>query len=164
MTKSEIYSAVRNILNEQSEDAGALLKGESNLADFVNDATEQVVLDLLPDMPRQFCRTELVSLVANDEDYTLANEFWMILKVEKNVTDDMPVPVDIISPLQADEYTKVAETADEPTAVFFVGSTMYVRPIPATAKANYLKIYEVVPEAAALADTGPVYVPGQPTG
>ena len=51
MTKSEIYSAVRNILNEQSEDAGAFLKGESNLADFVNDATEQVVLAFSPTCP-----------------------------------------------------------------------------------------------------------------
>ena len=39
---------------------------------------------------------------------------------------------------------------------------MYVRPIPATAKANYLKVYEVVPEAAALADTGLYMSPASP--
>lgn len=159
MTKAEILAYTRQILNESSTEVGSKLSDAGNLLGFIDDGAEQVVVDLLAVMPEVFCKTETKSLVAGTESYTFTQEFWMVYKVEKNVSGDNPVPVDIISPLQADEIGTVGETADEPTAVYFLGNTMYVRPIPASAKTNYLKVYLVVPEAATIATAGPTYIP-----
>lgn len=161
MTRAEILTAIRNLINEQSTDAGALLDDAGNLLDFAYDAAEQVVLDLLPQpfMTHMFLTSENVSLVAATDSYTLANEFLQIYKVEKYVTDKKPKEIPIIDPLKLQFYIKTGETGADPTAVYFKGSTMYVVPTPSEAKTDYLKVWEVVPEAAAIPVTGPAYIP-----
>jgi hypothetical protein len=159
MTLAQILASIRNLVNEQSTDAGALLSDSGNLLDFANDAAEQVVLDLLPQMPHMFLTSENVSLVAADVDYTLANEFLQIYKVERNVTDKRPKEVPIIDPLKLTFYLKTGDTAADPTGVYFKGSTMYVVPTPSESKANYFKVWEVIPEAASIATAGPTYIP-----
>ena len=159
MTKAAIITAVRNLVNEVSTDAGAKLSDTGNLLEFINDAMEQVVLDLLEFMPLQFTAVENVSLVAGTAAYTLTNEFSQIYKVEKNVTDENPVPIDIIDPLDKDKYQYVGETAEDPKAVYFLGNTMYVVPKPSTAKTNYFAVHYVSPEAETIATDGPEFIP-----
>ena len=162
MTRAEILSSVRYLINELSTDVGALLDDAANLVDFVNDAAEQVVNDLLPQMPHVFLTSENVTLVAADSDYTLTNEFMQIYKVERYATGKRPKEIPIIDPLKLTFYTTIGETKDEPQAVYFKGTTMFVVPTPSAASASsgvYLRVWEVVPEAAAVPTNGPTYIP-----
>lgn len=72
MTKAQIISQARYLINEVSTDTGALLDDTGNLEDFVHDATEQLVLDLVPYMPSQFIQTKTIDLVADQANYSLA--------------------------------------------------------------------------------------------
>ncbi|HET6453475.1 MAG TPA: hypothetical protein VFI02_03645 [Armatimonadota bacterium] len=159
MLLTEILASVRNLVNELSTDAGALLSDSGNLLDFANDAAEQVVLDLLPHMPQMFCITEDVDLVANTGSYTITAEFLQVYKVERNVTGKSPKEIPIIDPLKHQFYAKTGETQEFPWGVWFLGDTMHVRPIPNVNTTGYIKLYLVVPEAAAIAAGGPVYIP-----
>jgi hypothetical protein len=159
MTKAEIITSIRNLINEQSADAGAKLVDAGNVLEFINDAAEQVVLDLLEFMPGYFTAVENVSLVSGTASYTLTAEFWQIYKVQKNVTDENPVPIDIIDVMDKEKYMYVGETAEDPKAVYFLGNTMYPVPPPSVSKATYLAVHYVRPEAASMATGGPAYIP-----
>ena len=159
MTLVEILASARNLVNEKSTDAGALLDDAGNLLDFVNDAAEQVVLDLLPHMPHMFCITEDVNLLANTGSYAVTAEFLQVYKVERNVTGQSPKEIPIIDPLKHQFYAKTGEKQEYPWGVWFQGKTMYTRPTPNKATTAYIKLYLVVPEAAAMVAGGPVYIP-----
>lgn len=159
MTLAEILASTRNLVNEQSTDAGALLSDVGNLLDFVNDAAEQVVMDLLPHMPHMFCVTEDVNLVANTGSYAVTAEFLQVYKVERNVTGKSPKEIPIIDPLKHQFYAKTGETQEYPWGVWFQGKTMYCRPTPSKSTTAYIKLYLVVPEAASMAVAGPTYIP-----
>jgi len=159
MTKAEILASVRYAVNEVSTDAGALLGDTTNLLDFVNDAMEQVILDLVPSMPGQFLTSENVTLIANQANYTLTNSFIQIYKVERNVTGDSPREIEIIDPLEIQYYMKTGDTTAEPAACYFMGDTLYFVPTPSAAATSYAKVWEVVREAATMATAGPTYIP-----
>jgi hypothetical protein len=159
MTKAQLLASVRYLVNEASGDSGALLGDATNLLDFVNDAMEQCVLDLLPIMPGQFLTSENVTLVAGTANYTLTNSFLQIYKVEKNTTGESPKQIEIIDPLEIQYYMKTGDTDAEPNACYFVGNVLYFVPTPAAAATNYAKVWEVMSEAATIADAGPTYIP-----
>jgi hypothetical protein len=162
MTAAEILASIRNLVNEQSGDAGALLSDTGNLLDFAYDAAEQVVNDLLPHMPHLFLTSENVTLVASQANYTLANEFSQIYKVERYQSGKSPKEIPIIDPLKLQFYTNIGETEDKPSAVYFQGKTLYVVKTPSVASGSsgiYLRIWEVVPEPAAIPVAGPTYIP-----
>ena len=72
MTRAEIISLTRDLVREPSTNTNALLSNTGNLLRLINDAAEQVVLDLIPHMPEQFLKTKTVSLVADQAAYSLA--------------------------------------------------------------------------------------------
>lgn len=72
MTRAEIISLTRDLVNEISTDAGALLSDTGNLLEYVNAGMEDVVLDLMPSMKSVFMRTKMISLVADQAAYSLA--------------------------------------------------------------------------------------------
>ena len=159
MTKQDILDAVRNLVREHESETGGVLDNEANLFEYICDATEAVVMDLMPFMPEQFLTSETVTLVKDQANYTLTNEYWMIYKVEKNVTDEAPQELEIIDPLQFQFYTNVGETEESPTAVYFLGSTIYFVKTPSTAKTAYARVWGVRPEATEMLVTGPQYMP-----
>uniref|UniRef100_A0A6M3J0C4 Uncharacterized protein n=1 Tax=viral metagenome TaxID=1070528 RepID=A0A6M3J0C4_9ZZZZ len=159
MTKAEIITAVRSLVNEISTDAGAKLSDTGNMLEFLADAMEQVTLDLIDFMPRFLLGTEDVSLEADTESYTLTAEFWQIYKVERNVDDGRPKTIRIIDPLEKHNYTDVGETREEPRAIYFLGNTLYPIPIPSVDTTDYMTVYYVRPEATAMATGGPSYIP-----
>jgi hypothetical protein len=159
MTKAQILQAVRDIVNEQSTDAGALLDDAANLLGFVDDAIEQVVMDLIPVMPMEFLASEFVSLVAADVDYDLTGEYWRIYKVEKYVAGQNPTEIDILDPLNLQYATQIGESVDEPHSCYIIGKTLYPVPIPAASKTNYFRVWGIRPEATTLPDLGPTYIP-----
>lgn len=75
MTKAEILSAVRYLVNEKSTTAGAHLDDAGNLLEFVQSAVEDVVMDLMKFMPGQLAVAENISLIANQANYTLTTSF-----------------------------------------------------------------------------------------
>ena len=159
MTLAELQTATRNLCNVFSADTGATLT-DTVLDDLLNDAAEQVVLDLAPYFPDIFATLEQVNLVTGDNDYTLTNAgFLQVLKVEKNVTDEQPKEVTITDVLSKWKYGSTGQTGADPKAVYFIGETLYVVPTPSEDKTSYLNIYLVMPEAATIAAGGPTKIP-----
>lgn len=158
MNKAELISTTRYLTNELSTDSGALLDDATNLLDFLGDAIEQVVLDLIPTCPSVFLDTEDITLVANDNDYDLTAEFWQIYKVERYETNKAPKEIAIIDPLQLQFETNVGDTEASPDACYFMGSTIYFVKIPSEAKA-YARVYYIKPEATTIATAGPAVLP-----
>lgn len=159
MTKAQILQSVRDLVNEQSADAGALLDDAANLLGFVDDAIEQVVMDLMDIMPQEFLGSEFISMVAADVDYDLVGEYWRIYKVEKYVSGENPTEIDIIDPLNLEYATQIAETADYPHSCYFIGKTLYPVPIPSKAITNYIRVWGIKPEATTLVSGGPAMIP-----
>lgn len=159
MTKAEILASIRYLINENSTDAGALLSDTGNLLDFAYDAAEQVVMDLMPYMSDQFLATETVTLVANQANYTLTNSYLQIYKVERNVTAKRPKEIPVIDQLKKQFYMSVGDTGADVKAVYFIGDTLYCVPTPSAASTGYLRVWEIVPEAAAIPTAGPTYIP-----
>lgn len=159
MTKAQIRTAVRNLINEQSTDSGALLPSTTILDEYIEDATEEVALDLLPYMPRQFCGTENITLVANTAGYTLTAEWWQIYKIARNTTDKTPREIQIIDPLEEQFYTSVGDTEASPDQCYILGDTITFVKTPSTAKTDYAKVFFVRPEAVTMPDAGPTYIP-----
>ena len=160
MTKAQLVTSTRALVNEVATDSGALLSDAGNLLDFMNDAAEQVVLDLIPVMPTQFLTTENVSLVASTANYTLTTPFWMIYKVERNVSASAPIEIEVINALELRHYlATVGATSAAPEACYFMGDTLYFVPTPSVNVSNYAKVYLVRPELATVPTDGPTYIP-----
>ncbi len=160
MTKAQIRTAIRNLVNEQSTDAGALMPtGDSIIDNYIEDAVEEVVLDLLPYMPRQFCGTENISLTADEPDYTLSALWWQIYKIARNTTGKTPREIQIIDPLEEQFYTSVGDTEDSPDQCYILGDTITFVKTPSADKTDYAKVFFVRPEAVTIPDTGPAYIP-----
>jgi len=159
MTKAQILAAVRYHCNELSTDPGALLSDTGNLLEFIGDAIEQVVLDLLGVYPSELVTYEDVSMVADDFDYTLTTEFFQILKIEKTVAGENPTEIDIVDQLSEQYFSTHDEKGPRPLGAKIIGSTLYVTPIPSVDITDYLRVWGIRPEAVTLADGGPAYLP-----
>jgi hypothetical protein len=159
MTLAEIISEVRALVNEISTDSGALLADAGNLKALVNDAMEQVTMDLVPTMPDQLLATEDVNLVASTRAEAFTTDFLWIVKVAKNVTGDNPQEIEIIDPLRMQYYETVGEESSEPHACYFIGSNIYWVPTPSAAYTAYAKIWGVQAELSDMAAGGPTYLP-----
>lgn len=161
MTKAQILQAVRYHANELSTDAGALLADDGNLLEFVHDAVEQVVMDLLGTYPNELLTYEDVSMVADDYDYTLTAEFWQILKVEKTVEGENPTEIEIVDQLSEQYYATHDEKHSRPYGCNIVNGVLLVKPIPSEAITNYMRVWGIRAEPATMADGGPTYLPRQ---
>jgi len=159
VTKAQILTAARNLVQIYSTDTGATLT-DTVLGEMADDAMEEVVLDLIPIMPGQLLSTEDVTLVADQANYTFTNATWLqIMAVQINVTGRTPHEIDIIDPLEKPYAGTVGETAAEPEGCYFMGDTLYFVPTPSTATTGYARVYFINGEAATIATDGPVYLP-----
>jgi len=159
MTLAEIIQSVRYLVNELSTDVGALLDDTGNLLDFVHDAVEQVVMDLVDIYPNELLAYEDVSMVANTASYTLTTEFWQILKIEKTVAGENETEMDVVDQL-AIQYAKTHdETSDRPYGAFITGQTLWIYPTPSAAITNYVRVWGIRAEATTMAVAGPAYLP-----
>jgi len=159
MTRAEITEEVKNLITSVANTSNVQLDGSFNYMGFINDAMEQVMLELVPVMPGQFLTSENVTLIANQANYTLTNAFWQIWKVERTVTGEPPIEFEIIEPLDFAYHTETGDTEADPHAVYFIGDTIYFIKTPSAAKTNYAKVWEIRPEAATMLTTGPAYIP-----
>ena len=159
MTKAELITATRNLANEVSTDSGALLDDTANLLDFINDAIEIVVLDLIPYMPGQFLGTETITLVANQANYSMTAKFLQIYKVERNESGKSPREIDIIDPLEKQFYMNIGDTEEFPKRCYFQGDVLYFVKTPSTAITDYANVYYIQTEATTLVDGGPAVIP-----
>lgn len=159
MTRAQIITSVRNLVNEISSDSGVLLEDEGNLLEYVNDSMEQVVMELMEFMPEQFLIPETISLVANQPNYTLSTPFFQIYKVEKNTTDEAPREIQVVNQIEKPYWGNVGETETEPTACYFRGDTLYFWPTPSVTTANYAVAWLIRPELETMPVNGPTYIP-----
>jgi len=159
MTKAQIIQAVRDLVNEVSTDAGAALSDAGNLIGFIEDAIEQVVLDLVDTYPNELLTYEDVSMVAATKTYTLTKEFWQILKFAKTVAGENETEMDVIDPLSQQYMETHDETSPRPYGVFLIGNTLYVYPTPSVAITNYIRVWGIQAEATAMVAGGPACLP-----
>lgn len=164
MTKAAILQAVRDLVNETSGAAGALLSDVGNLLGFVEDAVEQVVLDLVDTYPNELLTYKDVSMLAGVKTYALsaapAVEFWQILKISKTVAGENETEMDVIDPLSLQYAETHDETNARPYGANIINGTLYVYPTPSEAITDYIRIWGIRPEAVAMPDpTGPAYLP-----
>jgi hypothetical protein len=159
MTKAEILAAVRNLVNEQSTDAGALLDNTGNLLDFVQDAQEQVVMDLVPVMPDQLLASEDVTITAGAQSTALTTTFWQVWRVLLNKSGETPRELRMIDPADQQYFHYIDQTEEEPKYCWFQGSSIYFAPKPSVTTAAYCRVYLIRPEAVTMPDGGPAYLP-----
>lgn len=159
MTRAEIIQYTRDLVNEASSDFGALLDDGGNLKAIIDDAAEQVVLDLVEIMPLQFCVTEDKTLVAGTQAYDITAEYLQVYKVALNVTGRGAKEIEIIDPMEAQYHAFVGETSSEPLACYFLGNKIYFTPTPSAAVTGYARLYLVTPEASTVPVTGPALIP-----
>ena len=159
MNLAALRTATRNLVNVFSTDTGATLT-DTVLDDFINDAAEQVVLDLAPYHPSVFMTTETISLVADQAPYALTASTWLqVYKVERNVTGQTPKEIEIIDPLLKTFAHNVGEKAAEPKYCYFQGQSIVFVPTPDTDTTDYATVYLIVGEAATIGSGGPTYIP-----
>lgn len=160
MTKDEIRTAIRTLLQEEATDAGTLLpSGNTKIDLYIDWAAEQVVLDLVPYMPEVFLKTEDMDLSANASDNTLTAEFLQVWGIYKKVTDESPSMIQFIPADEIENYMTVGETAEDPSGFTLIGDTVRWIPTPSTDKTAYCEAWLVTMEAADVPDAGPAYIP-----
>ena len=160
MTKAAIITAVRALVNEVSGDAGAALDDAGNLIGFIEDAVEQVVLDLVDTYPNELLTYEDVSMLAGVKTYTLTKEFWQVLKIAKTIAGENETEMDVIDPLSHQYAETHDETNPRPLGANIINGTLYVYPTPSVAITDYIRVWGIRPEATSMPDpTGPAYLP-----
>ena len=160
MTKAEIRTRIQNLVRDTYGAAGTWLGQDPTIIDeFIDDALEDVVLDLMIFMRGKFAGEETIDLEADEPDYTLTAEWWQIYKMERNVTDKRPKEIEIVKPTDKARYMYVGQTQEHPDACIILGETITFLPTPSTDKADYANCIFVRPEAVTLAAGGPAYMP-----
>jgi len=161
MTKAQIRTAVRNLMKEQSTDAGALLgSGNTMIDDFIDDAAGLVLLDLIKQLPTRFTSTESISLEAGTANYDLTATWMTILDILKTVTGQRPRPIPYVEIQEkADIEILHGHTAADPKGFTLIGKTIYFYPTPSEDKDDYCTALFHVAETEPLPDAGPTYIP-----
>ncbi|MFA5377648.1 MAG: hypothetical protein WC455_17995 [Dehalococcoidia bacterium] len=159
MTRAEIITTIRGLTNENSTDSGALLSDSGNLLEFINDAQEQVVADVMPFMRDHLMGSETVTLIAGTANYALTGPLWQVYKVEIATTGDAPREIDIIDQYEKPFHAYTGDTTAEPLACYFIGDTIYFVPTPSAAATTYARVWFVKPEAVSMAVGGPTLLP-----
>lgn len=159
MTKSEIILATRQLCNELDTDVGAGLDNEGNLEGFVEDAVEQVVMDLVGTYPSELLTHEDISIKADTKMYELATEFWQVLKICKTVSGESETELEVIDPLSIQYAETNGETNSGPYAANIINGILYVYPTPASDVTNYIRVWGVQAETVAMCDNGPMVLP-----
>ena len=160
MNEASIRTAVQNLVRDTYGLAGTWLGADATiLDDFIDDALEEVVLDLMTFMRGKFAGEETIDLEADEPDYTLTAEWWQIYKMERNVTDKRPKEIDIVKPTDKASYMYVGQTQEHPDACIILGETITFLPTPSTDKDDYVNCIFVRPEAVSLDAGGPDYMP-----
>ncbi len=160
MTEAQIRTAIQTLVRDTYGLAGTWLGANATiLDDFIDDALEEVVLDLMIFMRGKFAGEETIDLEADEPDYTLTNEWWQIYKMERNVSDERPREIDIVKPQDKARYMYVGQTQEHPDACIILDKTITFLPIPSTDKTEYVNCIFIRPEAVTLAAGGPTYMP-----
>lgn len=159
MTKAQIQTSVRNLCNEMSADAGAFLREEENLNDFIEDAAEIVVLDLADLMPQRFLTSENMNLVAGTAGYNLTSEWLQIWTLNRNENGHNPTPIDFVDTPDIMDHMYVGETHADPSGWYLKGTQINFVPTPSENKTAGVKAWIITAESAKIADTGPTMIP-----
>lgn len=159
MNKAAILSAVRYRVHELSTDEGTLLDDSANLLDFINEAIEEVILDLVPFMESQLMGNEDIDLIAGQANYSLSAEWLQIIKIERLESGKSPREIKIITPGEKQFYMNVGDTEQFPRRVYEEDDVFYFVKTPSTSITDYCKFYFIKNEATALPTDGPTVIP-----
>ena len=159
MTRAEIFQYVRNLVNETDTDAGAKLSDSGNMLTFLEDSSENVVLDLLPYSGDLLLDSEDIDLVADQQNYSLTAEWLQITKLERLTTDKSPLPLMPIDVNEQQFFTNNSDTEATPTQWMLVGEEIYFVKTPSEAATDYARAWFLKPEITTMAAGGPTILP-----
>lgn len=159
MTKAEIIQATRYLVNELSTDSGALMSDTGNLQDFVYDAQEQVVLDLVNVMPDQLLTSEDVNLTASQSYTTLTTSFWQVWDIQLALSNETPRAIRMIDPSDMQYFKYNGQTTQYPPYCYVTGGRINWVPTPSQNVTAYATAFLIRPEAATMGTAGPSYLP-----
>lgn len=156
MNLAALRTAVRNITKEWESDSGTLFpSGDVVLDFFINWAAEDVVLDLVEYMPEDFLTYEDISITSGDNDYDLTAEWLQIWAMQRKIADRSYEIIPYTPVIDRGDYD--GETGEDPEGWFLKGTTIIFWPTPSATRTA--RCWIVVPEAATVAENGPVYIP-----
>lgn len=161
MTKAQIRTAVRNLISEQSTDAGALLgSGNTTIDEYIDAAAEDVVLDLIyGGVYHPLLGSETFDLTADDNEIDLTAEWISIWTINRLTSDESPQPLNFIEMSEEALARYSGETAEDPADYTVMGTTIVLLPTPSSDKTNWATVTFLRAEAADVPDTGPAYIP-----
>ena len=161
MTLAQIRKAIRDITKEWETDTGTLLPSDNVILDnYINWATEDVVVDLVPHMPEVFLFSETITLAASTGGYNLTQEWLQVYCIQREVSGSAPIVFEKINVDQREEKGELVGTENAaPEAWYLKGDKIYFVPTPSTNVANYARAFIIVPEVATMVAGGPAYIP-----
>jgi hypothetical protein len=159
MTKAQIRTAVRNLLNDQETDAGTLFPSNNVLLDaFIDSAFEMVLLDLMEWTREDLTDYEDITLVAGTDKYTLTKEFVQIICLKTNTTGNSSEIIPYYETIDELRYKTAGETG-EPRGWTSKEHYIYFSPTPSVAATSWVRAWLITPEAATMPTAGPQKLP-----
>lgn len=151
MNRKEIRTLSRGLVDEYSEFPQGLIKDEDSdvitMNILINIAQLNVMMDLIPYIPRTFRSSFLISLVAAKDEYSIptdlsVTDFVAMENIYHNESGELPQGLLYVEPDQVHQIDiDVGETGD-PQCWFYGGKDIIVfRPKPASAIADRFKAY-----------------------
>jgi hypothetical protein len=159
MTKAQIRTAVRNLLNDQETDAGTLFPSNNVLLDaFIDSALEIVTLDLMEWTREDLLSYEDITLVSGTATYALTKEYVQIVCLKTNTSGNSSEIIPYYDTIDELRYKTAGETG-EPRGWTLSGDDIYVSPTPSVAATSWARAWIITPEAATMATGGPTKLP-----
>ena len=152
MTLAELRTQLRFILAEPS--TGWLSDAQANVQ--INLALAQVYQAVLRNNENYFATTSLITLVADQETYTLPTTTRIIHVTRVDLEVEYSIPQIDIAQREMYLYQGVGgSTASNPWGLryYFLGNTMGFLPVPGEAATDAIRVYHV-PSSTALAADG----------
>jgi hypothetical protein len=159
MTLAQIRTAVRNFINEQSTETGAMFPSDNVMLDFfINQATEMVTLDLVEFLSEDFLEYEIIDLKAGVDKYNLNHEWLRIVAINRNQSGESTRIIPYFDTLDELMVQTKGETG-EPRGWTRKGEWIYFMPVPTGDIDGFAKAWITTPEQVSMGTLGPQKLP-----
>jgi len=160
MTKIQLRETLNQYIKTGKLSGGLGLPTSTDYWDtYLDSALDLVTLDLAKIIPESFIVAENITLVADQNNYTLTAAWLQVWDFQKNVTGDNPVPITYLGVHERAGNEYVGQTDPEPWGWYYMGETICFVPTPSAAKTNYAKIFVIAKDAVTIPTAGPTYIP-----
>lgn len=144
-----VQNVIDRVRNQLDNNSGRL--SDAVLIDWINDETQELFDELLPEVPDYFpLASQSVNLVSGTESYWTSMvdiaQFRGLDYLVEGTTYRTLVPIDFNDRNEAngDRYPMEPAATGEPTHYILRGENAYIRPVPTASKTNGLRFWYIV--------------------